>query len=63
MNNIREIKCDHSIDSPKKHPAYTYVNIGNLIIAMCLTCWNALKGQVYEGEVSRLLKESEEKDG
>ena len=52
----RLVQCDHIFENPKRHPAYTYMNIGNVIIECCLTCWNAIKGQVFEGETQRLLE-------
>lgn len=53
--SIREVKCDHAIEHPKLHPVMHYVNIGNLIIAMCGTCYNALRGQVLGDDLERLM--------
>lgn len=47
--SLREVKCDHAMEHPKLHPVTEYVNIGNLIIGVCGTCYNALKGQILEG--------------
>lgn len=54
---IREVKCDHAIEHPKLHPIMQYVYIGNLIIGMCGTCFNALKGQVVDGKILEALKD------
>lgn len=58
---IRDLQCDHILEDGKEHPAYTYICIGNTTFALCLTCWNAVKGQVYEGETKRLLMSIEDK--
>lgn len=52
---MREIKCDHAIEHKKLHPVSEYLNIGNLIIAMCGTCYNALRGQILGNDLEKLL--------
>lgn len=55
MSDIREISCDHIIEDPKAHPPLEHVFIGNLMLDMCLTCYNALKGQVLEGALKNFF--------
>lgn len=54
---MRELKCDHATEHPKEHPVSEYINIGNFIIGMCGTCYQAIKGQILEGEITEALKE------
>lgn len=52
---MREVKCDHALEHPKLHPVAEYVNIGNIVIAMCGTCYNALRGQILGNDLEKLL--------
>ena len=52
---MRNVKCDHAVETPKLHPASHVLSIGNLVIEMCATCWNSVFGQVLSTEIRYLL--------
>lgn len=52
---IRYVYCDHTSEDAKAHPPSNTINFGNVILNVCLTCENAMRAQLYEGELRRLL--------